>query len=63
MYFDSWGEMITIIRRENSIYINSVFDLGKSRRYLLNIFSFGWNKKNVVTFINNLNKEIENNRQ
>ena len=42
----SWGEMITIIRNENKVLINSICDPGN----IISIASYGWNKKNIRTF-------------
>ena len=49
----SWGEMITIIRHENLILINSICDPNAFRP---SITSWGWNRKNVQTFTNRLKK-------
>jgi len=48
-YFN-WGELITIIKIEEGILINSICD-PEARTAL---FSLGWNRKNVNTFIRNL---------
>lgn len=42
----SWGEMITIIRENDKILINSICDPDS----IASVASFGWNKKNVNTF-------------
>ncbi|MEZ4803506.1 MAG: hypothetical protein R2797_12100 [Gelidibacter sp.] len=47
----SRGEMITIIRKNNKILINSICDPNK----LTSVSSLGWNKTNRETFIRNLN--------
>lgn len=54
----SWGEEITILKTDNKLYLISICKPDSN-----SIASFGWNKKNVATFINNVNKEIENNKQ
>ena len=48
----SWGEMITVIRDGEKILINSISDPNS----LIAGESFGWNRKNVDTFIRNLHK-------
>jgi hypothetical protein len=50
----SWGEMITIIRTDNSILINSICDPNKPS----SVTSCGWNKKNVNIFLANLNDVV-----
>jgi hypothetical protein len=42
----SWGEMITIIRENDKILINSICDPDS----FASVASYGWNKKNVNTF-------------
>jgi hypothetical protein len=49
----SWGEMITIIKDENKLYLNSICDPNKHT----SIISYGWNKRNLKTFIIHL-KEV-----
>lgn len=46
----SWGEMITIIKQQDKILINSICDLNKKP----SVTSWGWNRKNVETFKANL---------
>jgi hypothetical protein len=46
----SWGEMITIIKQEDRLLINSICDLNKRS----SVTSWGWNKKNIETFKSNL---------
>jgi hypothetical protein len=46
----SWGEMITIIKHEGKLLINSICDLNKRS----SVVSWGWNKKNIETFKANL---------
>lgn len=45
-----WGEMITIIRDGNNVFINSISDPNQSPTFS----SFGYNRRNVNTFIKNL---------
>jgi hypothetical protein len=45
-----WGEMITIIRDNGTIFINSISDPNQRPTPS----SFGWDRKNVRTFIKNL---------
>lgn len=47
----SWGELITIIRDRDKILVNSICN---PNAIFMSIASYGWNKKNVRTFINNL---------
>jgi hypothetical protein len=47
----SWGEMITIIRLKNGFLTNSICDPDKWS----SVASFGWNRKNIRTFVKNLN--------
>jgi len=49
----SWGEMITIIRNDHSILINSICDPSQP-----SVTSWGWNKKNVNTFLTNLQEVV-----
>lgn len=42
----SWGELITIIKDNDSILINSICDPDN----VISVASFGWNKKNIRTF-------------
>lgn len=49
-YTLSWGEMITIIRQKDKLLINSICDPNK----MSSVLSFGWNKKNIQTFLINL---------
>ena len=46
----SFGEMVTIIRNEDKILINSICDPNS----FSSVTAWGWNKKNIRTFINNL---------
>jgi len=47
----SWGEMITIIRLKDGLLTNSICDPDKWS----SVASFGWNRRNIRTFIKNLN--------
>jgi hypothetical protein len=46
----SWGEMITIIRDDKKILINSICD----PKSISSVASYGCNKRNIKSFINNL---------
>ncbi|MCK5846633.1 MAG: hypothetical protein KAG84_04285 [Bacteroidales bacterium] len=46
----SWGEMITIIKGEDRLFLNSICDPNK----MSSVVSFGWNKRNIDTFLKNL---------
>ena len=46
----SWGEMITIAKDENRLLVNSIC----SPESMSSVASFGWNRKNIQTFLNNL---------
>jgi hypothetical protein len=46
----SWGEMITIIRENDRLLLNSVCDPDSWS----SVASYGWNKRNVNTFLKNL---------
>jgi hypothetical protein len=51
----SWGEMITIRRFKDKILINSICD-----PYAWpSVISYGWNRRNVDTFIAYLKQEVE----
>ena len=54
-----WGEMITIISDNKRILINSVSDPNQSPT----LSSFGWDRKNVRTFIRNLQTIVTENRE
>lgn len=47
----SWGEQITIIINDDKVLINSICDPDKTS----SIASFGRNKKNVITLLQNIN--------
>lgn len=46
----SWGEMITIIKDKDRLLLNSICDPEKKS----SVASFGWNKRNIDTFLTNL---------
>jgi hypothetical protein len=46
----SWGEQITILIQDSKIFINSICDTNKQT----SVVSYGRNKRNVQTFIDNL---------
>ncbi len=46
----SWGEMVTIIKDKDRLYLNSICDPNKWS----SVASFGWNKRNIDTFLKNL---------
>ena len=46
----SWGEMITIIKEKDRILINSICN---PNGIFISLISYGWNKKNIKTFIQN----------
>lgn len=50
----SWGELITIIRDGDRILINSICD---PDAFFISVVSYGWNKKNVKTFLGNLKEK------
>ena len=46
----SWGEMVTIIKDKDRLFLNSICDPNKTS----SVASFGWNKRNIDTFLENL---------
>jgi hypothetical protein len=46
----SWGEMVTIIKDKDRLLINSICDPD----HMSSVASYGWNRKNIKTFIKNL---------
>ena len=46
----SWGEMVTIIKDKDRLLLNSICDPNKWS----SVASFGWNKRNIDTFLKNL---------
>ncbi len=52
----SWGEMITIIKEKDRLFINSICDPNKAS----SIASYGWNRTNIKTFTKNLTDVLNN---
>ena len=52
----SWGEMITIKKQSGSLLLNSIC----SPNERISVSSYGWNKKNLVTFMYHLGDAINN---
>lgn len=52
----SWGEMVTIIKDKDRLLINSICDPD----HFSSAASYGWNRKNINTFIKNLNDVLRN---
>ncbi|MGK6353483.1 hypothetical protein [Parapedobacter sp. DT-150] len=50
----SWGELITIKREGDRILINSICN---PEAIFISVISYGWNKKNIRTFIDNLSNQ------
>ncbi len=55
----SWGEMVTIIKDKDRLLINSICDPDK----MSSVTSYGWNKRNVKTFLKNLSDVLSNKPQ
>jgi len=51
----SWGEMITIMKYKDRLLINSICDPNN----MSSVISYGWNKKNLRTFLTNLSETIQ----
>ena len=51
----SWGEMITIQKYKGRLLINSICD----PRTMSSVISYGWNKRNLKTFLINLSETIQ----
>jgi hypothetical protein len=51
----SWGEMITIMKYKDRLLINSICDPNN----MPSVISYGWNKKNLRTFLTNLSETIQ----
>lgn len=51
----SWGEMITILREENMLLLNSISDPSQKPTFS----SFGWDKKNINVFLLNLAQTLQ----
>ncbi|WP_257667407.1 hypothetical protein [Parapedobacter tibetensis] len=52
----SWGELITIKKDKGRVLINSICN---PDAMFISAISYGWNKKNVRTFIDNLSSQSE----
>ncbi len=52
----SWGEMVTIIKDKDRLLINSICDPDN----MSSVASYGWNRKNVTTFLKNLTAVLNN---
>ncbi|MDG1476652.1 MAG: hypothetical protein P8Q14_05870 [Vicingaceae bacterium] len=52
----SWGEMVTIIKEKDGLLLNSICD----PNHMSSVFSYGWNRKNIKTFLKNLNDVLNN---
>ena len=52
----SWGEMVTIIKEKDRLLINSICDPD----HMSSAVSYGWNRKNIKTFLKNLNDVLNN---
>lgn len=50
----SWGELITIKRDNGRVLINSICN---PEAILISVISYGWNRKNVRAFIDNLSNQ------
>ncbi|MDL2251228.1 hypothetical protein LJC12_00065 [Odoribacter sp. OttesenSCG-928-J03] len=55
----SWGEMVTIIKGKDRLLINSICD----PNHRSSVASYGWNKRNIKTFLKNLSDVLENKPQ
>jgi len=53
----SWGEMITIIKEKDRLLINSICT---PSHLFGSVFSYGWNSKNMKTFLKNLSDVLKN---
>jgi hypothetical protein len=53
----SWGEMITIVKDKDRLLLNSICDLNTRA----SVVSFGWNRKNIDTFLSNLKEAKKRN--
>lgn len=50
----SWGEMITIVKDKDRLLVNSFCDPNS----MTSVASYGWNRKNIETFLKNLDDVI-----
>lgn len=51
----SWGEMITIKKYKDQLLMNSICDPNS----MSSVISYGWNKRNLKTFLINLSETIQ----
>jgi hypothetical protein len=52
----SWGEMVTIIKDKDHLLINSICNPDS----MSSVASYGWNRKNIKTFLKNLDDVLNN---
>ena len=52
----SWGVMVTIIKDKDRLLINSICD----PNHMNSVASYGWNRKNIKTFIENFSDVLDN---
>ena len=52
----SWGEMVTIIKDKDRLLVNSICDPDN----MGSVASYGWNRKNIKTFLKNLTDVLNN---
>ena len=52
----SWGEMVTIIKDKDKLLVNSICDPDN----MSSVASYGWNRKNIRTFLKNLTDVLNN---
>ncbi len=55
----SWGEMVTIVKEKDRILINSICDPNR----VSSVASYGWNSRNMKTFLKNLSEVLNNKAQ
>ena len=53
---NSWGEMVTIIKDKDRLLVNSICDPNN----MCSVVSYGWNRKNIKTFLKNLADVLDN---
>jgi hypothetical protein len=52
----SWGEMVTIIKDKDRLLVNSICNPDS----MSSVASYGWNRKNIQTFLKNLTDVLNN---
>lgn len=52
----SWGEMVTIIKDKDRLLVNSICNPDN----MSSVASYGWNRKNIKTFLENLTDVLNN---